>query len=398
VEEKESKKTVRSYAYATFLNDMGSDMIYPVWPLFVTSLGANMAILGFLDGLGDALVSISQAVSGYISDRIRKRKVFVWLGYLFGGLSRLGYAFSTAWQHLVPFKILDRAGKMRGAPRDAIIADVSTHENRGRNFGFLRTMDNLGAVCGILICIFFFHSLGYQNLFLLAAVPSLFAVLLILSLGREKTPAADRIFQGIRLKDLDGNFRLFLFLSALFALGSFSYSFLLIYAKEHGFQVASIPVLYLLFTAVAALSSLPFGKLSDRIGRKSVLLMSFILWGLACAGILFLEGRIAILAVFVLYGFHRGALDTVQRAFVSELSPEDYRASGLGGFQMVVGLCALPASLIAGILWDSVYVQAPFYFSLVLTAVASVMLIFVRESRPLPLLHGPGGGPADGGG
>lgn len=380
MEEKESKKTVRSYSYATFLNDMGSDMIYPVWPLFVTSLGANMAILGFLDGLGDALVSISQAISGYVSDRIRKRKVFVWLGYLFGGLSRLGYAFSTAWQHLIPFRILDRTGKMRGAPRDAIIADVSTHENRGRNFGFLRTMDNLGAVCGILICIFFFDSLGYQNLFLLAAVPSFFAVLLILSLGREKKPAGDKIFQGIRLKDLDGNFRFFLLLSALFALGSFSYSFLLIYAKEHGFQVAFVPILYLIFTAMAALSSLPFGKLSDRIGRKGVLMMSFILWGLVCGSFIFLESHVAILAAFVLYGLHRGALDTVQKAFVSELSPEDYRASGLGGFQMVVGLCALPASLIAGILWDHVNIQAPFYFSLVLTVIASAMLIFVKEN------------------
>jgi MFS family permease len=380
VEEKEAKKTVRSYSYATFLNDMGSDMIYPVWPLFVTSLGANMAILGFLDGLGDALVSISQALSGYVSDRIRKRKVFVWLGYLFGGFSRAGYAFAAVWQHLIPFRILDRAGKMRGAPRDAIIADASTHENRGRNFGFLRTMDNLGAVCGILICIFFFDFLGYQNLFLLAAVPSFLAVLLILSLGREKRPAAGNIFQGIRLKDLDRNFRLFLLLSALFALASFSYSFLLIFAKEHGFRIAFVPVLYLVFTAAAALSSLPFGRLSDRIGRKSVLLMSFILWGLVCAGILFLEGRTAIAAVFVLYGLHRGALDTVQRAFVSELSPEDYRASGLGGFQMVVGLCALPASLIAGILWDSVHVLAPFYFSLALTVVASVLLIFVKEN------------------
>ena len=166
--QKETKKTIRTFALASFLNDLGSDMIYPIWPLFVTSvLGTPMSALGFIDGLGEAIVSISQAVSGYISDRIRKRKIFVWTGYLFGSLSRVGYAISSVWQHLIPFRILDRAGKIRSAPRDAIIADISTKENRGKNFGLLRAMDNLGAVCGIIVCILFFGLLGYRNLFLI---------------------------------------------------------------------------------------------------------------------------------------------------------------------------------------------------------------------------------------
>jgi len=185
MEQTEAKKTVRTFALASFLNDLGSDMIYPVWPLFVTTvLGANMAVLGFIDGLGEAIVSISQAASGYISDRIRKRKIFIWTGYLFGSLSRIGYGAATAWPHLVPFRILDRAGKIRGAPRDAMIADVSTDENRGRNFGLLRAMDNLGAVCGILICIFLFRVLGYRTLFFLAAIPSIIGAFLIFSLTR----------------------------------------------------------------------------------------------------------------------------------------------------------------------------------------------------------------------
>lgn len=169
-----SKKTLRTFALASFLNDLGSDMIYPVWPLFVTAvLGGNMAGLGFLDGMGEALVSLSQAASGYLSDKTKKRKVFIWLGYLFGALSRIGYAFAAAWQHLVPFRFLDRAGKIRSAPRDAIIADISTEQTRGGNFGLLRAMDNLGAVCGIIVCILLFKTLGYRNLFLLAAIPSI---------------------------------------------------------------------------------------------------------------------------------------------------------------------------------------------------------------------------------
>ncbi|MFH1525867.1 MAG: MFS transporter [Bacteroidota bacterium] len=267
--QKKASKTVRIFALASFLNDLGSDMIYPIWPLFVTSvLGAPMAVLGFIDGLGEAIVSISQAASGYISDRTRRRKIFIWTGYLFGSLSRVGYAISSVWQHLIPFRILDRAGKIRGAPRDAIIADISTKENRGKNFGFLRAMDHLGAVCGIIVCILFFKVLGYRNLFLLAAIPSVVSALLIFSLIKEKKPTDIRIFKGLSLKTLSLNFKLFLVSSSLFALGSFSYSFLLVYARELRFPVAFVPVLYLVFTVVAGVVSHPFGRLSDRIGRK----------------------------------------------------------------------------------------------------------------------------------
>ncbi|MBI4777999.1 MFS transporter [Candidatus Desantisbacteria bacterium] len=381
---KEARKTVRIFAAASFLNDLGSDIIYPIWPLFVTSvLGANMAVLGFIDGLGDAIVSISQAASGYISDKIRKRKIFIWTGYLCGSLSRIGYALSTVWQHLIPFRILDRAGKIRGAPRDAIIADISTQENRGKNFGLLRAMDHLGAVCGILICILFFKILGYRNLFLIAAIPSVISALLILSLIKERKLLDVRIYKGLTLKNLDKNFKLFLLLSSFFALGSFSYSFLLIYAKEFGFQVAFVPVLYLVFTLVASVVSLPFGRLSDKIGRKQVLIVSYILWGLTCLSFIFVHGYLAIILTFVLYGLHKGAMEPVQKAYVSELSPIEYRASSLGVFNMIVGLCALPASFIAGILWDKINIFMPFYFSIILTIVSIIMLIFVKEEmRP----------------
>lgn len=380
MEEKETNKTLKTFAIASFLNDFGSDMIYPIWPLFVTTvMGANMAVLGFIDGLGEAIVSISQAISGYISDRTRKRKIFVWLGYVFGSLSRIGYSISSVWQHLIPFRILDRAGKMRGAPRDAIIADISTKENRGKHFGLLRMMDNLGAVCGVIICLLFLKLLGYRNLFLLASIPSIIGALLILTMIKERKVEDIKIYKGFSLKNLNKNFRLYLLLSSFFALGSFSYSFLLIYAKEFGFKITFVPILYLIFSAIAAIVSLPFGKLADKIGRKPVLMLSFIFWGFVCLTFIFLRSSWMIILTFIFYGLHKGAIEPVQRTLVAELAPAEYRASSLGAFQMVIGLCALPASFFAGLLWDKIGIVTPLYFSLCLTIVSSIMLIFVKE-------------------
>ena len=376
-----SRKTIRVFAAASFLNDLGSDIIYPVWPLFVTTvLKANMAALGFLDGLGDALVALSQAGSGFLSDRLRRRKIFIWTGYLCGSLSRLGYALSAACQHLIPFRILDRVGKIRSAPRDAMIADVTTVENRGRTFGLLRAVDNLGAVAGILLCIVLLPLLGFRLLFALAAIPSLVGAALIFSSIKEKREGDQRIFKGISLKDISPNLRLFLLLNAVFALGAFSYSFLLIYAKELGFKVAFIPVLYLVFTATASLFSFPFGRLSDKIGRKRVLILAFSLWAAVCAGAIFLDRLLFLPGLFFLYGAHKAALEPVQKTLVCELSPLAFRASCLGGFQMLIGLCALPASLVAGWLWELAGPAAPFTLSLALTAVSTVLLLFVKES------------------
>jgi MFS family permease len=379
-QEKETKKTIRTFAIASFLNDLGSDVIYPIWPLFVTTiLKANMAALGLLDGLGEALVSLSQAASGYISDRIKKRKVFIWTGYLFGAFSRIGYSVSSVWTYLIPFRIMDRMGKMRGAPRDALVADISSDENRGKHFGLLRALDNLGAVFGILICIAFFQLLGYRLLFALAAIPSVIGAILILSLIKERKAAEIKIYKGIALKDLDKNFLLFLALSSFYALGAFSYSFLLIYASKFGFKLGFVPVLYLIFTAFASLSSYPFGRLSDKIGRKPVLLLSYFFWIAACLVIISHPNRMLIFFIFILYGLHKGALEPVQKTFVAELAPPEFRASCLGGFQMVIGFCALPASLIAGVLWDTLGMFSPFYLSLFLTIASGIMLLFVKK-------------------
>lgn len=387
----ENRRFITVFSAASFLNDFGSDMLYPIWPLFVISFpGVNMTILGLIDGLGDAIVSISQAASGYVSDRIGKRKVFVWLGYVFGGTSRLGYALARvvdAWQYLIPFRVLDRSGKMRGAPRDAIVADISNDENRGRNFGLLRAMDNLGAVFGIITCLILVSLYGLEfvpKLLLIASVPSLIGAILVLLLIKDRKTSG--IFKGLSLKDLTFNFRLLLFLSAVFSLGSFSYSFLLLYVGSLNLDTGFLPLfevqilLYLLFTAVASITSLPFGWLADKAGRKTVLFLAFVFWSLVCLGFPYSTSLAAFAGLFMFYGLHKGAIEPVQKTLVSELAPAEYRASTLGAFQMITGLFALPASFLAGLLWVALGNYVPFYLSLSLTVIASVLLLFVRES------------------
>jgi MFS family permease len=378
-----TRKILGAFGLASFFNDLGSDMVYPVWPLFVTSvLGGSMTFLGFLDGLGEALVSFSQAGSGFLSDRLQKRKIFIWSGYILASASRIGYSASTSVYHLVPFRALDRLGKIREAPRNAMLADISTRKTRGSAFGLLRTLDNLGAVCGVLVCIAVVQKIGYRTLFFAAAIPSLIGALLILCLVRERKTIS--VCTSISLKDLSPNLKLFFLLSAVFSVGAFSYSFLLIFARDSGYSTGFVPVLYLIFTATASVFSYPFGKMADKTSRKTVLITAFSLFGIVCAGFILwgrytLQGTYTILPLFFLYGIHKGALDPVQRTLVSELAPPTRKASILGAYQMIMGLCAFTASLLAGLLWDTYGMAAPFILSMTTSAAAALLMTSVEE-------------------
>ncbi|OIO53113.1 MFS transporter [Candidatus Peregrinibacteria bacterium CG1_02_54_53] len=378
------KRTVWTFASASFLHDMGADMIFAIWPMFLTTvLGANMAMVGLIDGLGNAFVSIAQAMAGYLSDRLGKRKPFVWMGYFFGGIAKIGYALAPTWHWVIPFRVLDRSGKMRGAPRDAIVSDLSTDHNRGRHFGMLRMMDNAGAMAGILAAIVLVPLIPLRTLIMIAAIPSMLAVLLVLGVYHEKKHNGTQVFKGIRLKDLSRDLRLYIVLSAFFSLGAFSYSFLLLSAKALGFSVGTMPVLYLLYTAIAAAFSLFFGKLADRAGRKIVLLFSYGCWVVVALLFLFFRSPIVVIAAFALYGVHIASLEPVQKALAAELAPKHLVASTLGGYQMVIGLTSLPASLLAGVLWDRFGLGAPYLLSLVLTVFAGFLLLFLKDGSPI---------------
>lgn len=213
----------------------------------------------------------------------------------------------------------------------------------------------------------------------MAAIPSIISACLILVFIKERVTRD--VSKDFSFKELDSNFKVFLLLSTIFAIGNFSYSFLLVYAKNLGFEESFVPVLYLIFTVVASLMAAPFGRVADKIGRKKVHILAYLFFGLMCLGFISVQQIILVIPLFVLYGLHLAAIEPVQKTLASELALTKYRASTLGMFQMVVGLASLPAGLIAGFLWEAAGNWTPFVFSLLLSLASSILLIFVKEKK-----------------
>ena len=378
--ENRNRRTIWVFAAASFLNDIGHYLITVIWPIFLTSvLGASTTFLGLVDGLGDALASISQALSGMVSDRIKKRKVFIWAGYLAASLGRVIYFMSqTTWQ-LIPGKILDRGGKMRDAPRDAAVADIKKHGSRATAFGMLRAADRVGALLGLMTSAILIGYFTYRQLFLLAAVPSLIGSLLILFLIKDSHGADEQHPFSLSLRSVNRDLKLLILASLIFTLGTFSDSFYILVTKTSGFPVETVTFLYAAFLVTAAASAVPFGKLADRRNRRSVIMISYLFF--IITNLLFAASHslIGFLAAFFCYGLFYGAYRGNIKTLVADLSPQGVRASSLGTFGILVGLVGLPASLMAGFLWQAVDPRIPFVLSIFLSFISLVLLSFVRE-------------------
>ena len=378
-----NKKTVWLFSLGAFLNDLGYYAVITIWPIFVTSvIGASVTFLGFIDGLGDAFVSLSQAGSGFLSDKLRKRKIFIWLGYFFAFVSRLIYAVSYQPWQLIPGKILDRTGKMRDAPRDAIVADITPREKRASAFGILRAADRGGAVFGLLASILLVGYFSYRQMFLLAAIPSLIGSLIVLFFVREHT-YADHLKPMFSFKFISRDLKIFTFISAIFTLGAFSDSFYILAANRLGVPLKFVPLFFLAFLFFSSIFAIPFGKLSDKIGRLFVVAVSFILFIIVNLIFIFYQSFWVIFIAFVTLGIHSAAYEGNLKTIIAEFAPPPLRSSIIGSFQMLIGLIALPASLIAGILWDGIGLKAPFVLSLAFTFIALLLLFFVREPREI---------------
>lgn len=371
----------------SLFTDMSSQMVFPLIPLFLTAtLGASATVVGIIEGSAEAVASLLKVFSGYWSDRIKRRKLFVFLGYGISSLAKPLFAFAWAWQSVFVIRIVERVGKgLRNAPRDAIIAESSAGDVRGKAYGIHRAMDGIGSILGAVLAYILLLSLGFSDIFLLSGVPAFIAVLLILFVKeREKVPSTDRPApKSIRIsfRELPPKLRQFIAVSTVFTLGNFGYAFLLLRALDIGLsdRFDIVMLLYIMFYVVYTIFTIPAGMISDKIGRKPVIIVGYVLFGTTSLGLAVVTNLSEIVWLFALYGVFYGLIDGVQRAFVVDLSPPDLKATALGAFHTATGLAALPAGAIAGILWDVISPETTFLYGFALSITAAALLLRFRE-------------------
>jgi MFS family permease len=368
----------------SFLTDVSSEMIYPLLPLFVASLpGGSAAFLGLIEGAAETTAALLKLVSGSYSDRIRSRKGLVLAGYGMSALARPLIALAVSPLGVLLVRMSDRVGKgVRTSPRDALIADSSPPDGRGKAFGFHRSMDHAGAVVGPLLATvaLYVWANDLRRVFWLAAIPGLLAVALIIfklrEVPREVVPlsTAKRLLPGPLPR---GPIRGYLAILLLFTLGNSSDAFLLLKAGQSGMSASRVALLWTAFHVVKMLATMPFGALSDRIGRKRVIICGWVVYALAYAGFALAASQWQIWCVFLFYGIFYGLTEGAEKAFVADMAPAEQTGTAFGWYNLAVGVGALPASLIFGAIWTWAGPAAAFTFGAGLAAVAALLLVLL---------------------
>jgi len=400
-------RNVFAISLVSLLNDASSEIIYPLLPIFLSStLGASARAIGTIEGSAESISSLLKLYAGYLSDRLRKRKLLVVSGYALATLVRPLLAFANSWQQVLAIRLTDRVGKgFRTSPRDAMIADTVEVEQRGIAFGFHRAMDHGGAVIGPLlgyILVFLLvknrnapSSGEFTKIFLLASVPAVAAVLVAILFMRE---SPSRIRQPVKsagevpklsLRGFDGNFRRFLLVLALFTLSNSSDSFLILRARNAGISIAAIPLLWAAHHGIKVLSSLFGGDLSDRLGRKRLIVSGWILYAAVYAGFAFVNNTASVWILFLIYGIYFGLAEGAEKALVADLVRPEQRGTAYGLYNLAFGITVLPASILMGTIWDWRGPATAFVVSAALGATAALLLqVFVQTRQSFPQSDG----------
>lgn len=373
------------FGATSFLNDTASEMAYWILPAFLASLGAGPAALGLIEGIAESTASFTKLLSGYLADRLPRRKPIVVGGYALANLVKPLLAVATAWWQVLFIRFADRTAKgMRGAPRDVMLAESVPEERVGAAFGLMQAMDTAGAIAGPLLALAILSHFGFRGVFWAAAVPGLASVVVMALLARE-TPlearhgsSAAKDASAAARPQLSGSFYWTMSAVALFSLGNSSDMFLVLRAQDAGIAVLYAPLLGLVFNVVYTLASWPAGKLSDRVSRSAMAAAGFLVFAAVYVVFALAPSRPAILGMMGFYGLFYALTNPVLRAMIAATVAAEARGRAFGIFYFVSSAAMLFASLLTGELWKHYGARVPFLFSAGLAAAAAVMLLFVR--------------------
>src|SRR5271166_4728585 len=368
-------------ALASLFADISTEMLYPVLPIFLTqTLKASGSVIGLVEGLAGATQNIVQGFSGSLSDKLQRRKLVALVGYLLTAIAKPLMGAATVWQGVLGGRFLDRLGAgARSAPRDALIASSVEEADRGRAFGLEGVGDNTGAFLGPLLAILLLIvlHLDIRLVFYLAVIPGLLAFLMVLLVEERPVEVTAKSKIDISLRQFPKAYWKYLLATALFGIGNSSNAFLILRVQDIGASLERTILIYAGFNLVAALISYPAGSLSDKWGRKNILLASFLIFLIAYLGFALTQNVFLIAGLFVFYGLYEGIFRAAGKAYAADFVPEHVRASGIGWYSTTVGLLQLVASVVAGLLWDRIGHTAVFYYGAVFAAVGSFGLFLL---------------------
>ncbi len=370
----------------SFLTDTSVKMIYSVMPMFLISIGASKTSLSLIEGIAESTASLIKSLSGFWSDKIGKNKPFMLIGYGISALIFPLYSFVISPVQVLGLRFIERVGKgVRTAPRDSLIAGSVKKGETGKSFGLQKAMDNSGAIVGPLIAfaLLVLFPGDYRLIFLFAGIPAILGILVIIFGIREAKRKEESLFKKFHFNDFPKRFYIFLAIAFIFTLGNSTDALLMVKANEIGVKVAFIPLVYLIASIVSVLFAIPIGSLSDRIGREKILIIGYLIYAIVYYGFGVTNSIWAIVALFALYGLYSAATDGIQKAFVSDMIDTNKQGTGLGIYNALLGITLLPASLIAGLLYDKIDSHIPFYFGAATALISAVlMLCYMRKITP----------------
>ena len=377
-------RNVFALGWVSFFNDFASEMVYPIVPIFLTSfLGVPVSIVGIIEGIAESTASILKVFSGWLSDKLQKRKPFTVAGYSLSSFSKIILGLSYIWPSVLIARFVDRFGKgIRTSARDSLITESCPENIRGRSFGFHRALDTLGAVFGPLAAILFLAIFNdnLRLIFYISIIPGLIGVVLLIIFVKEKKKKP-LCFADLKLKwrDVNPSFKIFLFISIIFSIGNSSDAFLILRAQDLGLAIKITILAYVLFNITYSIFSVPAGVIVDRIGARKVLTIGLFIFAAVYFFLGFINKSLFIWVLFPVYGIYMALTEGVGKAYISLLVPVQKSGTAFGIYQTSIGICSFFSSLIAGLMWNYIGVRIPFYFGSITALIAAVLFIVMSK-------------------